>query len=59
VKPSIDKSRVVHINYLMNGLHSSCNDIYEHLIDQDFDSLNKEIKSLIKKLKDLQESIND
>ena len=56
MKTSVDKSRVTHINHLMNGLHSSCNNIYEHLMDQDFEELNNEIKELIKKLKEIQES---
>ena len=43
----------------MDGLHDSLNSIYEHLVDRDFDSMNKELTALMSSLKDIKESTED
>lgn len=56
-KPSaFDRERLIHINHLMDGFHSSCNEIYEHLVDRDFERLSSEINKLILELKELSAS---
>lgn len=54
-----DKERIAHINYLMENIHDSTNEIYESLIDRDFKSLKKEIKTLQSLLKDISISVED
>ena len=39
---SIDKERLKHINFVMDDLHSSLNQVYEHLVDREFPELKKE-----------------
>ena len=43
----------------MDDIHASINDIYESLIDQEYDVTRKSILSLNSKLKTINESIND
>tara|TARA_B110000908_G_scaffold172585_1_gene241005 strand:- start:20111 stop:20302 length:192 start_codon:yes stop_codon:yes gene_type:complete len=54
-----DKERIAHINYLMENIHDSTNEIYEALIDRDFKSLKQEIKTLQSLLKDISVSVED
>ena len=56
---SIEQQRIRHINSLMNELHDSTNEIYEGLIDREFDSLKDIISSQIERLTDLRSSIGD
>jgi hypothetical protein len=57
--PAYDIERIAYINSLMDGMHDSCNDIYENLIDRDFDNLQVDIDKLIYILKDIKESLED
>lgn len=43
----------------MDDIHTSINDIYESLVDQEYDVTRKSILSLNSKLKTINESIND
>jgi hypothetical protein len=43
----------------MDDIHNSSNNIYEHLIDEDYPSLKTELVTLIKKLKGLIDSLQD
>ena len=54
-----DKERIANINYLMDNIHDSTNEIYEALIDRDFDVLKQQIKLLQSILKDISISIED
>jgi phage terminase Nu1 subunit (DNA packaging protein) len=56
---SIDKERLKHINFVMDDLHSSLNQVYEHLVDREFPELKKEIISLTNKLNKIIESVQD
>jgi phage terminase Nu1 subunit (DNA packaging protein) len=57
--PAYDKERLAYINQLMEGIHESCNDIYESLVDRDFDSLEVEVNNLMSTLKDIKDSLGD
>ena len=55
----LERKRVQNINFIMDGLHGSLSNIYEHLIDKDYADLPEEVNELIKKLKSINESIKD
>jgi len=55
----IDTKRVQNVNFIMEDIHNSSNSIYEHLIDEDYSSLKTELHSLIKRLKNLTDSLQD
>ena len=54
-----DTDRLNHIDLLMDNIYTSSSEIYECLVDRDFDSLSNEIKHLIDQLEDIQNSIRD
>ena len=54
-----DDKRIQHINHLMNDIHASSNQIYEHLMDSDYDSLKKEATDQIKRLRLIIDSVQD
>lgn len=54
-----DRERIAHINYLMSKIHSSTNQIYEHLIDREYDELREELSELMRQLKEIKESVDD
>ena len=43
----------------MEDIHNLTNEIYEDLVDKDYDHLRGTIKTLIKKIKGLEDSIQD
>lgn len=56
---AIDNERMKHINFLMDDLHSSLNQVYEFLVDREFIELKNEIISLNNKLNKIIESVQD
>ncbi len=56
---SLENKRIQNINYIMDDIHNSSNNIYENLVDKDFDSLKSEVQTLIKQLKLILESVQD
>jgi|TARA_R100001163_G_C4979038_1_gene135910 hypothetical protein len=54
-----DDKRIQHINHLMNDIHASSNQIYEHLMDRDYDSLKQEATDQIKRLRLIIDSVQD
>jgi len=58
-KSNLHHTRIKHINLLMEGIHDSTNEIYESLIDREHKKARKEIKSLIKNLNGVLESLQD
>ena len=56
---SYDKARLVHINNFMDSLHNSTNEIYESLVDREFDKLKETITELQTMLKDIYISIDN
>ena len=58
-KSNLHHTRIKHINLLMEGIHDSTNEIYESLIDREHKKARKEIKSLIKNLNGVLDSLQD
>ena len=56
---SLEKNRLQNINFVMEDIHNLTNEIYENLVDKDYDPLRNSIKTLIKTLKGLEDSIKD
>jgi hypothetical protein len=56
---SYDKERLVHINDLMEKIHSASNTIYECLVDREFDKLQETVSNLQIILKDISLSVED
>jgi len=56
---SYDKERLIHINNLMDKIHNSTNEIYECLVDRDFDTLQNTVSNLQTLLKDISLSVED
>jgi hypothetical protein len=54
---AFDSERLIRINILMDGIHDSCNNIYEHLVDGEFDDLIPVLNVLIAELKRLKSSV--
>lgn len=54
-----EQERLNHINFKMNAIHGLSNDIYEMLVDREFDALKIVLEELIYELKDIQISITD
>tara|TARA_R110000868_G_scaffold100873_5_gene277567 strand:+ start:2042 stop:2230 length:189 start_codon:yes stop_codon:yes gene_type:complete len=57
--PPIERKRIQNINFIMNGLHDSLDNIYELLMDKDYSLLKSEVVSLSKKLKAITDSLQD
>ena len=55
----LDKKRLQNINFIMSDIHDSVNQIYETLVDQEYEETRKTILILNSKLKTINESIND
>ena len=55
----LEKKRLQNINLIMEDIHDSVNQIYETLVDQEYDDTRKSILTLNSKLKTINESIND
>ena len=59
LKSKFNTARLLHINYVMSQIHDSVDDLYEALVDRDFDTLRTSIVSLNKTLKDIEDSLRD
>ena len=55
----LEKKRLQNINFIMEDIHDSVNQIYETLVDQEYEETRKTIMILNSKLKTINESIND
>jgi len=55
----LDKKRLQNINFIMSDIHDSVNQIYETLVDQEYEETRKTILILNSKLKTINESINE
>ena len=56
---SYEKERLAHINYKMGVINEYVDDIYEFLVDRDFDDLSVVIIDLIEELRGIHLSITD
>jgi len=51
--------RIKHINFLMDNINECTSDIYEQLVDREFDELNETIGILITQLIEIRNSLKD
>ena len=56
---SLELERLNYINRIMDDIHDSSNQIYEHLVDREYEELKVEINNQIKQLKQLLDSLED
>ena len=56
---AIEQERLRHINMMMKELHETNNQIYEHLIDREYEDLRSVVKEQIKSLQVLLDSLQD
>ncbi len=57
--PVLEQKRISNVNHIMNELNESVANIYENLIDQEYQELNTEITQLITKLKHMKDNLQD
>ena len=55
----LEKKRIRNINYIMNDLHESVNNIYELLIDHEYVALKGEVSKITTKLKTITDSLEN
>jgi len=55
----LERKRIQNINFIMDDIHDYVSNIYESLVDQEYDQTRKSILILNGKLKTINESIND
>jgi hypothetical protein len=55
----LEQKRIRNINYIMDDLHDSVNNIYELLIDKEYSQLKGEVSQTINKLKTITDSLQD
>ena len=55
----LEKKRIQNINFIMDDLHSSINNIYELLMDKEYSLLSSEVTTFMRKLKSINESVQD
>ena len=56
---AVERERLHQINIMMNGLHEKNNQIYEHLIDREYEELKSVLKEQIDELKVILDSLQD
>jgi len=52
-------SRITHVNTIMDDIHNSSNQVYEHLADREHQQAKREIKKLISSLEVILSSLED
>jgi len=55
----LEKNRIAHINFLMKEIHTSTNNVYESFIDKEYSEAKKHTHTLIKRLKEVINSLED
>jgi predicted translin family RNA/ssDNA-binding protein len=56
---SLDEKRLKYINHLMDEIHNQSNEIYESLVDNDFNEAEYNIDKLISNLNNIKNSFKD
>ena len=56
---AVEQNRLTHINHLINEVQEATMEFYEKFIDKEYDAAKIEVKNLINRLKDVQESLED
>ena len=57
--PPLERKRIQNINFIMDDLHSSINNIYELLMDKEYSLLSSEVTVFMRKLKSISESVQN
>ena len=55
----LEKKRIQNINFIMDDIHLSVNNIYELLMDKEYSLLSSEVTTFMRKLKSINESVQD
>ncbi len=55
----LDEQRIKHINHLMDNIHDQSSEIYESLIDKDFNQAEDNINQLISTLNNIKSTFKD
>lgn len=55
----LDEKRLKYINHLMDDIHDKSNEVYESLVDKDFNQAEHNINQLISTLNDIKSSFKD
>jgi hypothetical protein len=58
-KLAYDMERIAHINFLMDNIHEKTSEIYESLVDREYDELVESIDDLIMQLNEIKNSLNN
>lgn len=56
---NIEKQRVKFVNITMGYLNNLCDDLYEALMDEDFDSVETIVQNIYEVLKDIDETFQN
>ncbi len=56
---NVEKQRVKFVNVTMGYLNNLCDDLYEALMDEDFNSVETIIQNIYEVLKDLEETFQN
>ena len=55
----LEKKRIQNINFIMDDIHLSVNNIYELLMDKEYSLLSSEVTTFMRNLKSINESVQD
>ena len=55
----LERKRISNVNHIMNELNESVANIYENLIDQEYQELNTDITQLITKRRHMKDNLQD
>jgi len=59
IKSKFNTARLLHINYMMSSINDATDEIYEGLVDRDFDAIKTAITDVRKLVKDIEDSLKD
>ena len=55
----VERDKIKFINFTMNEIHDSLNELYENFVDGDYTEVKQEAAFIIRTLTSLQESVED
>ena len=55
----LDEKRLKYINHLMDDIHDKSSEVYESLVDKDFNQAEQDIDKLISTLNNIKSSFKD
>jgi regulator of sigma D len=56
---ALEQKRLAHINHLMAEVHAATNNVYESFVDKEYELAKKHTQSLIRRLRDVIQSLED